>query len=67
MKRRGVVIPEFKEVMTPPKVEESVTQESNGSISGLFSETAPEETPLVETETPQMSEETGEGNGSLTF
>lgn len=67
MQRRGVVIPEFKEVMTPPKVEESVTQESNGSISGLFSETAPEETPLVETETPQMSEETGEGNGSLTF
>ncbi|MDP2849630.1 MAG: monofunctional biosynthetic peptidoglycan transglycosylase [Sulfuricurvum sp.] len=67
MQRRGVVIPEFKEVMTPPKAEESMTQESNESISGLFSETAPEETPLVETETPQVSEETGEGNGSLTF
>ncbi|MDP3291231.1 MAG: monofunctional biosynthetic peptidoglycan transglycosylase [Sulfuricurvum sp.] len=67
MQRRGVVIPEFKEVMTPPKAEESVTQESNGSISDLFSETAPVETPLVETETPQVSEETGEGNGSLTI
>ena len=67
MKRRGVVIPEFKEVMTPPKIEENVTQESNGSISDLFSETAHEETPLIETETPQVSEDTSEGNGSLTF
>jgi monofunctional biosynthetic peptidoglycan transglycosylase len=63
MKRRGVVIPEFREVMTPPKVEETIIQESNESISDLFGETAPEEASLIETETPQVSE----GNTSLTF
>lgn len=67
MKRRGVVIPEFKEVMSPPKQEEIVIQESNESITDLFSETVPEETPVTETDTPEVSEENSEGNGSLTF
>lgn len=67
MKRRGVVIPEFKEVMTPPKYGETLTQEGNESISDLFGETASEETPIIETDTPKVSEETSEGNSSLTF
>jgi monofunctional biosynthetic peptidoglycan transglycosylase len=67
MKRRGVVIPEFKEVMTPPKPEEIVVQESNESITDLFSETIPEETPVTESDMPEVSEENSDGNSSLTF
>jgi len=67
LKRRGVVIPDFKEVMTPTKQEKIATNESNESITDLFSGTTLEKTPLVETETPQVNEETNDKNGSLTF
>jgi len=67
LQRRGVVIPDFKEVMAPPRQEEITTDESNESITDLFSEAATEEAPLIETNTPHVSEETSEGNGSLTF
>jgi monofunctional biosynthetic peptidoglycan transglycosylase len=67
LKRRGVVIPDFKEVMTPTKQEESVNSESNESITDLFSETTLEKTPLVDTETPQVNEETNDKNDSLMF
>lgn len=50
MKRRGIVIPEYKEIMTPPKEAESSTAENNESITGLFDQTVSEET--TQTETP---------------
>lgn len=73
MKRRGVVIPEYKEVMTPPKIEESTeaSSESNESVIDLFGETSPTESPLTETEAeiPAAAEvEKGaEENASLSF
>lgn len=66
LKRRGVVIPDFKEVMTPTKQEESVNSESNGSISDLFNESTPEESPTVE-EPSESSGEVSDKNTSLTF
>ncbi len=67
MKRRGIVIPDFKEVMAPPKIEETVIDESNESITDLFSESAPEETPISEAEVSEISGENSEGNSSSTF
>lgn len=70
MKRRGVVIPDFKEVMAPPKKEEGLIQEGNESISALFTETVSEGAPSAETEGGDLSEpapQSSEGNGSLTF
>jgi len=45
MKRRGIVIPQYQEVMTPPKKEETptVNEEENQSISDLFTESNPSE------------------------
>ncbi|MDD2265357.1 monofunctional biosynthetic peptidoglycan transglycosylase [Sulfuricurvum sp.] len=45
MKRRGIVIPQYQEVMTPPKKEEVIptTEESNQSVTDLFSESNPSE------------------------
>jgi len=66
MKRRGIVIPEFKEIMTPPKETEPSAAENNQSISDLFDQTAPEETaPQEQTDTP-VSNNT-EKNESMTF
>jgi len=54
MKRRGIVIPEYKEVMSPPKQEEKTDepQENNASITDLFGDTAPAESSAEEAETP---------------
>lgn len=51
MKRRGIVIPQFKEIMTPPKENETVS-ENNDSITGLFDQTLPEKSPQTETDAP---------------
>ncbi len=76
MQRRGVVIPEYKEVMTPPKTEESIEEssESNESVIDLFGEMPPTEAPLTETEAEapateaiEESAESSEENASLTF
>ncbi|HEX5330503.1 monofunctional biosynthetic peptidoglycan transglycosylase [Sulfuricurvum sp.] len=60
LKRRGVVIPDFKEVMTPTK-QESASQESNQSISDLFAPTDSAETP---NELPSNEENANEQNGT---
>ncbi len=66
MKRRGIVIPQFKEIMTPPKEIESPAVENNQSITDLFDQTAPEETaPQEQTDVP-VSNGT-EKNESVTF
>jgi monofunctional glycosyltransferase len=64
MMRRGVVIPEYKEVMTPPKAEEipAAAEENNGSISGLFENTPIEESTAEE---PSSSEsDSGEADNA---
>jgi monofunctional biosynthetic peptidoglycan transglycosylase len=68
MQRRGVVIPEYKEVMTP-KQEESAEESSEGneSVSDLFGETAPSELSPAAVETPAVAEESAEGNASSPF
>jgi monofunctional biosynthetic peptidoglycan transglycosylase len=65
MKRRGIVIPQFKEIMTPPKENEPSASENNESITDLFDQTLPEETPQSEADVP-VSNGT-EKNESLTF
>jgi len=66
MKRRGIVIPQFKEVMTPPKESESPAVENNQSITDLFDQTAPEETaPQEQTDIPVSNGM--EKNESVTF
>jgi len=66
MKRRGIVIPQFKEVMTPPKESESPAVENNQSITDLFDQTAPEETaPQEQTDVPVSNGM--EKNESVTF
>lgn len=67
MKRRGIVIPDFKEVMAPPKIEEIILNESNESITDLFSESLPEETPIGEAEVSEINDKNSEGNSSVTF
>ncbi|MGA9045590.1 monofunctional biosynthetic peptidoglycan transglycosylase [Sulfuricurvum sp.] len=71
MKRRGIVIPNFQEVMVPPKVDTTPEEsgENNESVTELFGESVPEETPSTEptTDAPAVGEESLEGNSSLTF
>lgn len=68
MKRRGIVIPDFKEVMAPPKQKESVISESNESISELFNESTPDTPSANEPSEPsEIHEESLEVNSSLTF
>lgn len=67
MKRRGIVIPAFKEVMTLPKNEDQSTQETNQSIGDLFGQTVPDETPSTPTDAPATSDVGMEKNASLTF
>lgn len=68
MKRRGVVIPDFKEVMAPPKQEASITSENNESVSDLFSESTPETPSSQElSEGSEIPEESIEVNSTLTF
>ena len=73
MQRRGVIIPQFQEVMSPPKaqVQTEEVSENNNSITELFGETATpsEEAASSETTTnlPDANEEDNEGNRSLTF
>jgi monofunctional biosynthetic peptidoglycan transglycosylase len=64
MKRRGIVIPQYQEVMTPPKKEEATptTEESNQSVNDLFNESIPSES-ISEPETPAVNDE----NGSMKF
>lgn len=74
MKRRGIVIPQYQEVMSPPKADESSdnASENNDSITGLFSdspaasdESAPSES---QEDSPSVMEESNEENNStLTF
>jgi len=66
MKRRGIVIPQFKEVMTPPKENEPSASENNESITDLFDQTVPEETPPQEQIDEPVSSST-EKNESATF
>lgn len=63
MQRRGIVIPDFKEVMVLPKTDETMIEESNESITDLFNESAPLETPISE----EKVSENSEGNSSTTF
>ncbi|WP_294913820.1 monofunctional biosynthetic peptidoglycan transglycosylase, partial [Sulfuricurvum sp. UBA5598] len=69
MQRRGVVIPEYQEVMTPPKQEENTGESSEGneSVIDLFGETAPAELSPTAVETPAVAEEGAEGNASSPF
>ncbi len=69
MQRRGVVIPEYQEVMTPPKHEENTEESSEGneSVIDLFGETAPTELSPTAVETPGVAEEGAEGNVSSPF
>ena len=50
MKRRGIVIPEFKEVMTPTKKEDDTPAagEENQSVSDLFNEVSPSAEPSTD-------------------
>jgi len=65
MKRRGIVIPQYKEIMTPPK-ESNTAVENNQSVTDLFDQTVPEETaPQQQTDVP-ISNST-EKNESVTF
>jgi len=66
MKRRGIVIPQFKEIMTPTKENEPSVSENNESITDLFDQTAPEETPPQEQTDEPVSNST-EKNESVTF
>lgn len=65
MKRRGIVIPQFKEIMTPPK-ESEPSSEKNESITDLFDQTAPEE-PLPQEQTDVPVSSSTEKNESVTF
>lgn len=70
MQRRGIVIPQFKEVMTPPK--EGATslesQENNESVTDLFGEPASTDSSgETKDDLLPQSKESNEGNGSLTF
>lgn len=67
MKRRGIVIPTFKEVMNPTKNEDLPREEFNNTITNLFDQAAPEEAVLKETDFPDASDENPEKNTSLTF
>ena len=66
MKRRGIVIPQYEEVMSPPKQEEKTEKvsENNDTISELFDENVPPEDTSVSSESTTDEE----GNVStLTF
>lgn len=70
MQRRGIVIPEYKEVMTPPKEETSGNEsaESNGSVLDLFGTQDAPASPEAETPvSPAVDEANIDTNGSLTF
>jgi len=72
MKRRGIVIPQYQEVMSPPKTNESTEGvENNNTITELFSDdTIPsnEADPSVSSDMSPTDTETNEGNNStLTF
>lgn len=69
MQRRGVVIPEYKEVMTPPKQEESMEEssEGNASVIDLFGETAPSEPEPASSEMSEPAQEATEQNASSPF
>lgn len=67
MKRRGIVIPQFQEIMTPPKNEEKPTQESNESVTTLFGQTGEEGALSPENNLPASSDLGTEKNASLTF
>lgn len=68
MKRRGIVIPDFKEVMAPPKHEENIIPENNESISELLNESTPNTPSANEpSDNSKTQEENLEVNSSLTF
>ncbi len=74
MKRRGVVIPQFQEVMAPPKDEQMLgnTAENNSSLNELFGETTvPNEASTsfeATNDSSSLTEESDESNNSsLTF
>lgn len=66
LKRRGIVIEEFKEVMNPPKTEEMTpTDDQNGSVTDLFEGSsepdateAPDSAELPQTDVAQDTNET---------
>lgn len=70
MKRRGVVIPQFQEVMSPPKTEEQTEEvsENNASITELFDESSVPNDKSVSSEPINDLSPAEEGNNStLTF
>lgn len=64
MKRRGIVIPQYQEVMTPSKKEEVAPsdEDNNQSSSDLLNESTPSES-LNDTDVPTQND----GNSSITF
>lgn len=70
MKRRGVVIPQFQEVMSPPKAEEQTgdVSENNVSMTELFGEDSVPNDESVSSEPTNDLSPAEEGNNStLTF
>jgi monofunctional glycosyltransferase len=71
MQRRGVVIPDFKEVMKKATVDENPPQESNASITDLFGtpETPEESLPISSDSASddEIQNSSAETNGTLTF
>ncbi|MFZ5374613.1 MAG: monofunctional biosynthetic peptidoglycan transglycosylase [Campylobacterota bacterium] len=68
MQRRGVVIPAYEEVMTPPKEASEPLMESredNGSVLELFG--TPGQNVPETPDQPSASEQTGESNASSPF
>lgn len=57
LKRRGVVIPDFKEVMTPSKKESQTLLDSNQSLSNLFNSSPSEEAAAaIENNVPEVND-----------
>jgi hypothetical protein len=68
MKRRGIVIPAFKEVMTPTKKEEitETSAENNESVVDLFNAPSSNDSSAPQSDNTGNQEPTDQ-NGSLAF
>lgn len=68
MKRRGIVIPQYQEVMAPPKEEKNTLSEENGTIGELFNDKI-SDIPLTDgsSESSEMTPEDVDNNSTLTF
>jgi monofunctional glycosyltransferase len=68
MKRRGIVVPQYQEVMTPSKKEDSTSthDENNQSVSDLFNESNPSD-PSIEKASVADIPAANDTNSSLKF